>query len=181
MTYSDLMIDIETLDIRPTAKIIQMGACLFNANNAEIEPKLFLRNVICDDYSFSENQSTKDWWSIQGKDAQDSLKHPSPIGINKVMIGLEIFIRNRAPNFERVWVQGSDFDFPIIKHACAIKQRSVPWQYYMQRDSRTLMKTFPNVDRVEPKIKHRADYDALAQAQTIQNIYKHIAKLRGDV
>jgi len=43
MKNKDIMLDIETMGIRPTSAIVQLGACYFDRITGEIGDKFFMR------------------------------------------------------------------------------------------------------------------------------------------
>ncbi|NRA88372.1 MAG: 3'-5' exoribonuclease [Rhizobiales bacterium] len=179
--YTDMTIDLETLGLKSDANIVQIGACIFNLKDPTVEPILFLRNTICHASHYSVDQSTADWWNAQGEEAQKALQSPTPIKMRQAIIDLNRFFMDAKliQRKIRVWAQGLDFDIPKIKHAYEIETQgklTPPWVFWNQHDSRTLMSMFPNVKRVQSKIKHRADHDALAQSQTMMKIHEHIQR-----
>lgn len=181
--YTDLMIDIETLDTRPTAKIIQLGAYLFNADKQNQNGIGFIANTVCTHPSYTESPDTLKWWEDQSDAAKKGLRHPHietiRMGLLDLINGLDFHM---ADEKYRVWAKGADFDFPIVKNAFETEfgeDYKLPWKYSHQNCCRTVFKLFPEIIPIEPTIAHNAMRDAKAQAQTIQNIYAHIAKLRG--
>ena len=181
--YTDLMIDIETLDTRPTAKIIQIGAVVFNAAEQGIDGVRFIGNTVCLDRRYTESEATIEWWDKQSKEAKRGLRFPPVEPIHDVLQELAQVIEFEFADRDfRVWAKGADFDFPILKNAFETEFGAgleMPWKYNRQNCCRTVFKLFPEIKLVEPKVAHNAMRDAVAQAETIQNIYAHIAKLRG--
>ncbi|NRA87423.1 MAG: 3'-5' exoribonuclease [Rhizobiales bacterium] len=181
--YTDLMLDIETLDTRPTAEIIQIGAVLFNAAEKPNSKVItFIANTECNNPAYTTSQATMDWWAKQSDAANESLNNPAPEPIVFALTELEELIKTHAKNGDlKVWAKGADFDFPIIKHAFEVefgKDIKLPWQYHHQNCCRTLFKMFKDVEQIKPDTAHNAKYDALAQAQTVQKIYAHLAVLK---
>lgn len=128
----DLMIDIETLDTRPTAVITQIGACYFDRNTGEIG-KTFCKNINIDDclaHGLTVSGDTIEWWMSQvtctWTKGTMTLKH--------VLLDLIDF----AVNAESAWAHAT-FDFPIIQNAIKVLHLPLFIKYWQARDLRTLV------------------------------------------
>ena len=51
------------------------------------------------------------------------------------MLELQAFIAHHKPS--HVWIQGPDFDRPILEDLCRQLGVDMPWKYYLTADSRT--------------------------------------------
>ena len=76
---TDIMIDLETLDVLPTATILTIGAVKFDPFGDDINEKkaekFYVRVDVdsCDALGGTVSQSTLEWWAQQEKAAQDAL------------------------------------------------------------------------------------------------------------
>lgn len=52
--------------------------------------------------------------------------------------------------------------------------RKIPWGFRTPRDTRTLFALVPDEPMVKNPLKHSAERDAIAQAQTVQNVYARL-------
>jgi hypothetical protein len=72
---NDIMIDMETLDVLPTATILTIGAVKFDPFGDELaEPsmeKFYVKVDVdsCDRLGCTISQDTLNWWSNQSKEA----------------------------------------------------------------------------------------------------------------
>jgi len=169
----DVMFDLETLDTKPSAVILSLGAVKFDPRQKgldlgaerlslrfEIDPQSAMGRTISDD--------TIAWWATQSKEAQEAAFGD----VNRVTVedAVEQF-HKFVWNSERVWSQGS-FDVNIIEHLYTSIGKPYAWQYWQVRDSRTL---FDFVDGKLDRTKHHdAVEDAIAQAEAVQRALRKI-------
>ena len=71
------MIDLETLDTKPSASILTIGAVKFDPTGDELKEstceKFYVKVDLdsCDKLGLTVSQSTLDWWANQSQEAQD--------------------------------------------------------------------------------------------------------------
>lgn len=171
---TDIMIDMETLDITPTASILTIGAVKFDPFGDDIkEPssdKFYARIDLdsCDKLGCTVNPDTIDWWSKQSKEAQDEAFSPeNRIDIETALRDLYKFCWGA----KRVWSHGAGFDIIICEHLFRKINKSIPWQFWQVRDTRTLFDLGIDPNR-PPVLKHHALEDAWNQAVGVQNVFK---------
>ena len=78
-------------------------------------------------------------------------------------------------NTSRVWCQGPSFDFPILASLFIQYEKKHPWEFWHQRDSRTVTSLIP--ENIKEKINfsaHNAVEDCVAQAKSVQYVYKKL-------
>ncbi len=158
-----VMIDIETLDVAPTAVILSIGACTIeegpeNTFYGEYDPDT--------QYERTRSQSTIDWWDKQ------SIPMPrSDIHLKDGLLKLRGWFSSlRAEPI--VWCKGTDFDTIILTHAYKQHNLSVPWHYSSVRDFRTLKKLFPSYSYPKNPRPHHALADAKHQAEELKGIMR---------
>jgi hypothetical protein len=171
---TDIMIDLETLDVLPSATVLTIGAVKFDpfgddVNSPQCE-KLYIKVDIdsCDRLGLTTSQDTIQWWSQQSQKAQDeafSLENRIPI--HEAMNKLYKFCWSA----KRVWSHGAGFDIIICEHIFAKLQKRCPWAFWEVRDTRTLFDIGINPHR-PPVLAHHALEDAWNQAVGVQNVYK---------
>jgi DNA polymerase III epsilon subunit-like protein len=174
MANTDVMIDLETLDVTPTATILTIGAVKFDPFGDDVnEPsceKLYLRVDVdsCDKYGGTVSQSTLDWWAVQSKEAQEEAFDPTGrIDITDAMNQLYKFCWGG----KRVWSHGAAFDIVILEHYFRKVGKAIPWQFWEVRCTRTLFDIGIDPKR-PPVLKHHALEDAWNQAVGVQNVFK---------
>ena len=174
MAKTDVMIDLETLDVTPTATILTIGAVRFDPFGDDIaEPdcdKLYLRVDIdsCDKYGGTVSQSTLDWWASQSREAQEEAFDPNGrIDITDAMNQLYKFCWGG----KRVWSHGASFDVVILENYFRKVGKAIPWQFWEVRCTRTLFDIGIDPKR-PPVLKHHALEDAWNQAVGVQNVFR---------
>lgn len=168
------MIDLETLDVLPSATILTIGAVKFdpfgddvNESNCE---KLYVKVDIdsCDRIGCTVSQSTLDWWANQSKAAQEAAFDPDGrVSIEEAVQQLYKFCWGA----KRVWSHGAGFDVIILEHIFRKVGKAIPWQFWEVRDTRTLFDIGINPNR-PPVLAHHALEDAWNQAVGVQNVYR---------
>jgi DNA polymerase III epsilon subunit-like protein len=171
---TDIMIDLETLDVTPTASILTIGAVKFDPFGEDIRDKkaekFYVRVDLdsCDKYGCTVSQSTIDWWASQSQEAQDEAFDPeNRIPIDDAMAQLYKFCWGA----KRVWSHGASFDVVICENLFRKIGKAVPWQFWEVRCTRTLFDIGINPTR-PPVLKHHALEDAWNQAVGVQNVFK---------
>lgn len=169
----DLMFDMETLDTKPSAIILSLGAVKFDPtdfNNKYEMPSLYLRFDIDNQSQLGRTigESTLDWWKKQSPEIQETAF--SDNDRTSLLDAVEKF-HQFAWNCDRIWSQGS-FDVNIMEDLYRMIGRTTPWNYWQIRDSRTLFDFIDgNIDRSK---HHDALEDAREQARAVQRSLKKI-------
>ncbi len=168
----DCMIDLETLDTESTACILSIGACRFNED--EIDNDGFYR-VIKIQSNIDEGRtisgSTLAWWMTQNDRAKAIFSDPKAVTLEQALDDLRDWI---GPQWEalRPWGNSARFDLGIL--ADAYGKQGTPWKFWNEHCFR-MLKNLPASKRV-PKPEnigaHNALFDAIAQAQHVQAIWK---------
>ena len=171
---TDIMIDLETLDVTPTASILTIGAVKFDPFGDDINDKKADKFYVkvdldsCDKYGCTVSPSTLDWWASQSKEAQDEAFDPeNRISIEEAMGKHYKFCWGA----KRVWSHGASFDIVICENLFRKVGRAIPWQFWEVRCTRTIFDIGINPQR-PPVLKHHALEDAWNQAVGVQNVYR---------
>ena len=175
MLEQSIMIDIETLGVRPGCVVLSIGACEFGPDGlgkgfyASISPES------CTNWGLSIEPSTVLWWMEQSQDARDFITKTKHTDLDYALIDLHSAFKWKG---KKVWCNGASFDFPILTAAHNAVGKSVPWEYWACHDYRTIKnivgREVYEACKVEPSVAHNALADAMAQAQTLINMSKHI-------
>jgi DNA polymerase III epsilon subunit-like protein len=171
---TDVMIDLETLDVLPSASILTIGAVKFDPFGDDVnEPdceKFYVKVDLdsCDKLGLTVSQSTLEWWAKQEQAAQDeAFSTDNRIDISDAINQLYKFCWGA----KRVWSHGAGFDVIILEHVFRKVGKAIPWQFWEVRDTRTLFDLGINPNR-PPVLKHHALEDAWNQAVGVQNVFK---------
>jgi hypothetical protein len=181
MNTTDIMIDMETLDVLPTATILTIGAVKFDPFGDDVKDptckKFYVRVDIdsCDAIGCTVSQATLDWWSKQSKEAQDEAFGANDrIPISDAMHQLYKFCWGA----KRVWSHGAGFDIVICENLFRRLGKAIPWSFWEVRDTRTIFDLGIDPNR-PPVLKHHALEDAWNQAVGVQNVYKKLRSASG--
>jgi hypothetical protein len=180
-TLPDLMIDLETLGITANSVVLSIGAVLFNIETEEQGPT-FYRNIdreSCWRLAMDVDPKTEKWWSEQSETARASLLLPEPIHAVHVMQQFKDWLcENTRVDRLRVWSHGATFDIPLVRTLAHKTGIEIPWKYWNECDTRTLIlvaqKNGLNEKqaRVQHGTAHHALHDAIAQATWMQNLWR---------
>lgn len=176
LTMDDYMIDLETLDTSPTAAILSIGACRFNedeiANNGFYRAVTIQSNI---DEGRTISGDTLAWWMGQGERAKAVFTDKTAVPLSQALDELREWIGTPLQQKNaRVYGNGSDFDIAILNHAYLSGKQTPPWQHWNVRCFRTI-KNEPKaraVQKPDNALAHNALFDAIAQAQHLQAIWK---------
>lgn len=177
-----LMLDLETFGTSPGCVILSLGAVEFNLKGISGEFHAHIEVDSSVDAGLHVDARTALWWLEQSKEAQNTLLQADTFPLADVLSAF-------SDTFEfkdlKVWANGADFDFPILKAAYEAVKQPVPWMYYNQMDFRTLKnmigkKTYEKL-RVHPTVAHDALDDARSQALTMINIIQWMNGEHDDV
>lgn len=168
------MIDLETLDVKPTSTVLSLGAVKFNPfTDDEPYSELYIKFDIDeqDRLGCTVSDSTIKWWSEQEQSVQDEAF--SPEGRISVEEGLAM-INKWVVGVDEIWGQGYGFDITILENLYQKIGKPVPWQFWQISDSRTITKRMPEDPRKSMQTNlHNALADAYFQAKSVQIMFKH--------
>lgn len=175
---NEVMIDIETMSIKPNALILTIGAIKFNREDEVVnleDMDTFYRRI---QYNEENNNNfhicpdTQKWWDNQHYDAQyEAFHHPERKPLENCLKELLEWFGNS----QYVWANGSVFDIPILEHSFRVCGIEIPWKFWNIRDVRTIMDV-GNIKKgdINKKGQHMALYDCFWQIKAVQKSFKNI-------
>jgi hypothetical protein len=173
----DVMVDIESLGVRPGSVIRSVGAIFFDPHTGQLGPEFYANvdRVDCEANGLTVDKSTVAWWERQSKAAQDALL-VNPQSLYDALWSFTTWWQTNGG--ERVWSHGANFDQPILD-ACyvAIGMQS-PWSFWNSRCTRTLF-DIAGVDAHKMsagEVKHNALDDARIQARAVNVCFQRLGK-----
>ncbi len=178
---TDIMIDLETLDTKPSASILTIGAIKFDPFGDDIKDpdceKFYVKVDLdsCDKIGLTTSEDTINWWSQQSKEAQDEAF--SPDGRIDIVDAMNQLYK-LCWGVKRIWSHGAAFDIVICEHIFAKVGKAVPWNFWQVRCTRTLFDLGIDPKR-PPVLKHHALEDAWNQAVGVQNVYNKLRTASG--
>lgn len=175
----DLMVDIETLDVKPSAVVLSIGAVVFDRYTRQQGPTFYveLTNHLDDQFKNGRtvSGSTVAWWMRQSPEARRVFdeKETSPERCSPVF-GLgqfDVFCRTHKVKY--IWAKDPDFDVVILRSMFDDYGFTFPFSYSKARAVRTVLDLpFENLKCVQAEPAHNALADAIAQATDIQEAFQ---------
>lgn len=133
-----IMIDIETLGVRPGAVVLSAALVRFSD-----EAQVSLNFNIPDQQTLGLeiDPATHAWWGEQEAKAPGgwarATENPQPLAIALPYIA--DWIRWAAPDGDwLIWCHGAPFDCPLLGEVYRRADISCPWKFWQVRDTRTL-------------------------------------------
>jgi 3' exoribonuclease, RNase T-like len=171
----NLMVDLETMGLRPDAAIVSIGAVMFDAN--ELGPEFYTPVCLedCKRLGLTTDQSTVDWWAKQSEDARAAWSDEHAPMLLEVMSAFTQFVRQEGGPDVLVWGNGAAFDPVLLESAYRVLDADPPWKFYNVRCFRTMKNVYSNFPVPRQGTHHHALDDAKHQARVLQ----HIAQTHG--
>lgn len=171
------MIDLETLDVKPSATVLSLGAVKFDPfSNSEPHSELYFKISIDDQDRLgrSVSDSTIEWWSRQDpaimEEAFDQSNPNEVMTVEQALASLNRWV----VGVDEIWAQGYGFDITMLEDMYRSIGKPIPWQFWQISDARTITKRMPKDPRKDMQTDlHNALADAYFQAKSVQIIFKH--------
>lgn len=180
MINPHLMVDLETMSTRTDAAILSIGAVVFDPNSESLDGCPRFYQTVCIESNEKDRRhfssSTIVWWLQQGEAARAALM-TDVLPLHKALIALQKFIAQHSPVV--CWANSPSFDCAILRSAYAYHHMHFPFDYYKERDVRTIKDAaYPNGDapNCQRGVAHGALDDALAQAELVQRCHSALRK-----
>tara|TARA_B100001094_G_C18156547_1_gene786789 strand:- start:389 stop:955 length:567 start_codon:yes stop_codon:yes gene_type:complete len=178
----DVMIDLETLSVKPNAVILTIGAAKFNRNGPEKpleELNTFYKRIqiqSCLSVGLQTCKETVKWWTTQDKEARlEAFDGDDRIPLKQMLDDFTSWFGTNKNT--KIWSHGDDFDCVILASAFRAFGMEPPWKFWNTRDTRTLfdlanfsLKSIPNTKL------HHALYDTYAQILGVQICIQELRK-----
>jgi len=162
--YTDLMIDIETIDVLPTSAILTIGAQGFNPFSDKFTDVTFYKRLTLESQADRTiDDGTVAWWGNQSADAQEEALSD---GDDRVDIKPALQELSKiAWKHKRIWANGITFDMVILENAMRQYGVNCPWKFWQVLDARTIYK----LTNAKPLgNNHNALADCVNQIDTLQ-------------
>ena len=176
-----IMLDLETLDDRPTSVIVAIGAVRFSLDDeddyAGLSDEFYavISAKSCQEYGLTIGAETVAWWAQQADEARRILYHPDTDHLPQSLIAFNNFIRDK-PEESAVWGNGSTFDNVILRNAYRACGIIPAWKYNRDFCFRTMKNMFPTTEPERQGIHHNALDDAKHQARWLIKIMENIRR-----
>jgi hypothetical protein len=168
------MIDLETLDVKPTATVLSLGAVKFNPlTSDEPHSELYLKILVDDQDRLgrTSSDSTIEWWSQQDLEVmEEAFDQTGAVTVEEALAQLNKWV----VGVDEIWGQGYGFDITMLEDMYRNIGKPIPWQFWQISDARTITKRMPKDPRKDMQTNlHNALADAYFQAKSVQIIFKH--------
>jgi exodeoxyribonuclease VIII len=164
----NIMIDLETMGLRPTSAIISIGAVAFDQSSIVGR---FYTNVSlesCKAHGLTTDISTEKWWANQSAEARNAWDRPDAPSLIDGMTSFHRWIQSVESNPSHVipWGNGADFDIVLMNNAYNAIGADPHWRYWNYRCFRTMKGMFP---LKSPPARVGDHHNALNDAETQVN------------
>lgn len=183
-----VMIDLETLGTNPKAPIASIGAVFFDPKTGELGERFYCR---IDFAQHMRNEAVPDgdtikWWLRQSAEARAELVSDDACRIGKAVGDFSDWLTDNADDLRslKVWANSPSFDCTILKSAFVVSHTDIPWNYWNERDVRTIKEIALSLMGSTPAIVlvgaiHNALHDAINQAVLVSAIMSRLAPNQG--
>jgi hypothetical protein len=182
---TDIMIDLETLSTRADAAILSVGIAVFDIKTAIVSDVLYkeVAMVTQEEYGHIDPETVK-WWMKRDDAARSAIYQPAdPESLYEVLYAVRDFLRPHNYRTTRVWSNGSSFDLVILRNAFQRHTMKCIWDYWQERDVRTIVDLARDLAGVDVKqttrkdhIEHHALGDALFQVAYVSEAYRVLSE-----
>jgi DNA polymerase III epsilon subunit-like protein len=150
-----VMVDIETLGLERGAAILSIGAVRFGPGLLGDQYEGHISLSSAQEAGLEIDANTLEWWLDQDEQAREQLT--KGIDIREVLRSFSEWYGDA----DEVWANSPSFDCELLEHAFEAVGMEAPWEFYDERDYRTV-KTLP----VAPDTDHDGvEHDALDDAK----------------
>lgn len=162
---TDLMIDIETAAGPPDGVILNIAAQQFDPFSRGYSGESYYARIDLESQPDRKvSDDTLAWWAKQPAEAlEEAFGEDNRVPLEQALDDLHKI----AWRSNRIWVQGPQFDGTLLEHAYYSRGKTVPWQFWKMRDSRTLISLVPSLTR--PPTTHHALEDVRRQITLVQD------------
>jgi hypothetical protein len=162
------MIDLETMDTRPSAVILSIGAVKFDPATGELGDTFHKKVHALSQARRTTSDDTIAWWQEQSEEAREAA-FGGTLNLPGVLFSFSQWLGDNPI----VWGNGATFDISILESAY---EHNPPWHYRSVRDMRTLVALAPDVMMgVEFQgTEHVALDDARHQARVVSAVYREL-------
>lgn len=167
------VVDLETESTAPNAGITAIGIVYLHVPEGPLSTPVLVEFYARTDHAGTGHvdPGTLAWWQQQSSEARAEVDGTLPrIPLNEALEQVEQFMASLVPakGQRLVWGNGSSFDNVILREAFSARGQKAPWEFWNDRDLRTLLAIFPSakVSTFEG-IKHHALHDARHEAKAL--------------
>ncbi len=175
--FTDIMIDLETLDTKNSTAIASIAAQAFNIETGEVCPDIFYATLNYE-RQIQEGRTisvdTMLWWGNQSEEAKEEA-FGGKMPLWEALIELRRYFAKYCYADRRVWAKSPVFDLAVLKHAYDELEQEAYWHYSNERDVRTyLWSAIHLIDPTDDKTTHISRQDVADQISQVCHVYQLI-------
>lgn len=169
-----VMVDLETLDNKPGAVILSIGAVQFDKNGLGHEFHNYIDPEDCQRHGMTISADTLKWWMMQSDEARRRVFEANGHSLKNVLYAFSCWFANSG--CEYLWGNGAAFDNVLLATAYDLVGDGLikkPWDFWNDRCYRTVKAEnwFIKADPFEGT-EHDALDDAKHQARHLIKIWQ---------
>jgi hypothetical protein len=154
-----IMLDLETLDTKPTAVLVSIGAVVFDPHRG-LGGEFYQAVKQDPQPGRTISERTVQWWSEQSADARAVLSDPKALVLDFALLKFASFCREASREADiEMWGNGADFDCVILGSAYEGLGIPKPWSYSSNRCFRTLKNLGLRPDTSNVRMTHHNALD----------------------
>ncbi|WP_315708504.1 3'-5' exonuclease [Brenneria uluponensis] len=188
---NNVMIDLETLGKNKNAPLASIGAVFFEPETGALNYRFYCRVDFENDMKngAAPDGDTIKWWLRQSSEARAELVSDDAIPVWDAVNRLGDWLTDNADDLKtlRVWANSPSFDCEILKSAFERTDTDIPWNYWNERDVRTMKEIgFVVMDMgcfigtaETVGVKHNALDDAIQQVALVSAVWQKIHSAAG--
>lgn len=175
------MLDLETLDTRPSAAVLSIGLVGFYPFGVDAPMPIGERWVLDVDAQLARGAtvsgSTLRWWAQQSDAARHDWAKAPPLAPEQALATMRGVVDRE---YACVWAHGAAFDFPILDMLSSRFGLKPLFDFRKMRDARTLFQLLSLAPDRTQGVAHNPLDDAAAQARVVVDAL-HLLRARGIV
>lgn len=170
-----IVIDLETLDTKQSAKITAIGVYIFNEAYPADDRKDLMLLAHSQQYGRTVSQPTVEFWNKQDAALRSAMLESGTRTLRDALSHLSNVVMSHPEAL--VWGNGPTFDISILEHAYDTCAMPYPWDFWSIRDMRTMLMAAEvvtgkyakeEVKRPERLVMHNALFDAEYEAMLLK-------------
>jgi len=176
---TDVMLDLETFDSKPTGAIVKISAVPFNIKTGKIfdsdifDVSISLDSCIKAGLTVSEN--TIYWWLNQNDEARKYLmnERKSNVSLTTALSNFLIWFSNikniNSIDNLYIWGNGAAFDLAMLSNAFRTIGLNPPYKPSEEQDVRTVVRRDPSIKKnmLFEGIRHNPEHDCKHQIKYV--------------
>ncbi len=169
MEYNNVMIDLETLGLKPNASVLCIAAVKFSFESDDYEKfQVNISQKSCDNFGLVKDKETVDWWVSERSDLLKTY-FTNTIPLDSALLDLNDFIGPNAKKMN-IWANGTVFDIGMLEWDYHVTGVACPWRYFNIMDARTVYKISGLDFKSYPRVGeyHNAIDDCLTQIKALK-------------